>query len=178
MAYVYGHYRADTGKLFYVGKGIGDRAWSKRKRNRYWHNTVNKYGYTVKILEDNLTDELAYAKEKQLIEEVGLQNLTNMTAGGEGGSSGRICSQETRDKISKAKLGEKRSKEVCEMLSRVHKGKTISSEMRQRLSELNKGKQPWNKGKPAWNKGIPMSEESKKKLSESRKKLFKRTKNE
>ncbi len=178
MAYVYGHYKADTGDLFYIGKGTGDRAWSNRKRNKHWRHTVNKHGYVVKILEDNLTEELAYVKEKQLIEEVGLENLTNMTDGGRGGTSGRECSQETRDKISKAKRGKKRPKEISELLSRVHKGKTISLEMRKRLSEINKGKEPWNKGKPAWNKGIPMSEESKKKLSESRKALFKRIKNE
>lgn len=87
MAYVYGHYRKDTGELFYVGKGTGRRAWSKRGRNGYWHNVVNTYGYEVKIIHDNLTEEDAFDKEKELIAEVGLSNLTNMAEGGMGMSS-------------------------------------------------------------------------------------------
>ena len=59
MAYVYGHYRESDGKLFYIGKGIGNRAWDKIRRNRYWFRVVNKHGLIVKIIEDNLTEELS-----------------------------------------------------------------------------------------------------------------------
>jgi len=83
-AYVYGHYKADTGELFYIGKGIGKRAWEKRRRNDHWNNTVNKHGYIVKILHENLSEEEAFNKERELIEEVGLQNLANMVEGGRG----------------------------------------------------------------------------------------------
>jgi hypothetical protein len=83
-AYVYGHYKADTGELFYIGKGTGNRAWQTWKRNPYWKNVVNKHGFTVKLLHENLTEEDAYEKEKQLIAEVGLMNLTNITEGGIG----------------------------------------------------------------------------------------------
>ena len=38
-------------------------------------------------LEDGLTEEQAYEKEKQLIAEVGLENLTNMVKGGKGFTS-------------------------------------------------------------------------------------------
>lgn len=84
MAYVYGHYKADTGELFYVGKGTGNRAWNKSGRNRHWKFVVNKHGFNVKILYDNLTDEEAFAKEKELIAETGVNNLTNVTEGGVG----------------------------------------------------------------------------------------------
>lgn len=84
MAYVYGHYKADTGELFYIGKGNGKRAWEHRSRNPHWKAIVNKHGLSVKILEDNLTDEQAYQKEKSLVEEIGLDNLSNMTEGGIG----------------------------------------------------------------------------------------------
>ena len=87
MAYVYGHYKAYTDELFYIGKGTGNRAWSKRSRNPHWQNVVNKHGLVVKILEDGLTEEQAYEKEKQLIAEVGLENLTNMVKGGKGFTS-------------------------------------------------------------------------------------------
>lgn len=92
MAYVYGHYTADTGKLFYVGKGIKKRAWSFRSRNRYWYNVVNKHGIDIKILYDNLTEEEAYEKEKEIIAEVGLNNLTNVLSGGEGMTSDDVKS--------------------------------------------------------------------------------------
>jgi len=84
MAYVYGHYKADTGELFYIGKGTGNRAWVLTGRNSYWNNVVNKHGVEIKILYDGLTDEDAYEKEKEVIAEVGLENLTNITEGGEG----------------------------------------------------------------------------------------------
>jgi hypothetical protein len=82
MAYVYGHYKADTDELFYVGKGTGNRAWVKKGRNTHWQRIVAKHGYTVRILEDNLTDEQAYSRETELIEEVGLGTLANISAGG------------------------------------------------------------------------------------------------
>jgi hypothetical protein len=84
MAYVYGHYKADTGELFYIGKGTGKRAWDERYRNKHWQSVVKKHGYVVKILAENLTDDEAYRQESAIIAEVGRQNLTNKTEGGEG----------------------------------------------------------------------------------------------
>jgi hypothetical protein len=84
MPYVYGHYKADDGKLFYIGKGNGRRAWRNDSRNRHWQNIVNKHGLVVKIIEDNLTDEEAFEKERQLIAEVGVKNLANAVSGGAG----------------------------------------------------------------------------------------------
>ena len=86
MAYVYGHYKADTGELFYIGKGTGKRAWkfSPSKRSVYWKRVADKHGVNVKILADNLTEEAAYEKEKQLIMEIGLDKLVNILEGGEG----------------------------------------------------------------------------------------------
>jgi hypothetical protein len=84
MAYVYGHYKADTGELFYIGKGTGNRAWSNHGRSVYWKRVAEKHGRAVQIIEDNLTDEEAYIKEKELIEVVGLNNLVNIIDGGYG----------------------------------------------------------------------------------------------
>lgn len=84
MAYVYGHYKVDTGELFYIGKGTGKRAWSKKKRNRYWYDVVANHEYEVRIIEDDLTEEQAFSREKELIAEAGLDNLVNMAEGGEG----------------------------------------------------------------------------------------------
>jgi hypothetical protein len=85
--YVYGHYRNDTGELFYIGKGSRRRAWETAGRNPYWKNVVNKHGIVVKILHENLTDEQAYQKEKELIEDIGLDNLANLIEGGVGMTS-------------------------------------------------------------------------------------------
>jgi DNA polymerase III gamma/tau subunit len=85
MYYVYGHYKKDTGELFYIGKGTKKRAWLKRRKNPHWSNVVNKHGLEVRILEDFLTEEQAFQREKELIEEIGLENLTNLTEGGQGG---------------------------------------------------------------------------------------------
>ena len=98
MAYVYGHYKADTGELFYIGKGTGERAWAKDRRNPHWKNVVAKHGFEVRILEDNLTDVEALDKEKQLIEEIGLDNLTNMTEGGQAGGNG-LSSEEMSKRL-------------------------------------------------------------------------------
>jgi hypothetical protein len=86
-SYVYGHYKADTGELFYIGKGIANRAWEIYGRNPYWKNVVNKHGYTIQILYDNLSEQEAFEKEKELIDEVGLENLTNIVSGGKGMTS-------------------------------------------------------------------------------------------
>lgn len=89
--YIYGHYTADTGKLFYIGKGAGYRAWSSKaqraKQNPHWANVVKKHGYVVKLIEENLTEKQAFRRERELIAEVGLENLTNVISGGIGPTS-------------------------------------------------------------------------------------------
>jgi hypothetical protein len=85
--YVYFHINPIKGEVFYVGKGWGNRAWEKTYRNRYWHNTANKYGYLIHIVEDNLTEEEAFDLEKFYVEKIGRKNLgtghlVNMTEGG------------------------------------------------------------------------------------------------
>lgn len=79
--YVYGH-SDPSGKLFYIGKGSGRRAWS-RDRDRIWNHYVNTclHGdYRVVILADGLTSEAAEALEEEWIdrENEGLINRQNM----------------------------------------------------------------------------------------------------
>lgn len=93
--YVYTH--SINGKVFYVGKGFKDRAWSTLSRNYYWWRWVNYYypNYlregvqipydndivVVNIIKDNMHYSNAYEYEKQIIEHYGVDNLTNILKG-------------------------------------------------------------------------------------------------
>ena len=84
--YVYEHIRLDTMKPFYVGKGCGYRAYAKRGRNVYWRRVVDKHGYIVKKIAENLDEDLAFLTEVERIDQlrrIGIE-LVNMTDGGEG----------------------------------------------------------------------------------------------
>lgn len=84
--YVYVHRRATDGRVFYVGKGKGNRYKSNNLRNNYWHNIVNKHGFTHHIVMRFECEECAFSFERALIKHYGRSNLCNMTDGGEGAS--------------------------------------------------------------------------------------------
>lgn len=103
---VYAHTKPD-GTIFYIGKGLKRRAKEKRGRNKYWQNVVNKYGYNIVILADNLSNEQALAEEILLIEHFNkFDALVNMTTGGEG-MTGYKMPQSAKDKIRSTKWGTK-----------------------------------------------------------------------
>lgn len=118
--YTYFHTRNDTGKVFYVGKGKGNRSQSASGRNFHWQNIVSKCGYKTHIAAKWSTEHEAFEHERFLIlcfRDMGLQ-LTNMTEGGDGWSgathteahknymrekmTGRVFSKETLLKMSKS----------------------------------------------------------------------------
>ena len=89
MKIVYRHRRLDTNEVFYIGMGNVSRAYDKRSRNSHWSNIVNKSGYEVDIIAENLSIEDALELEVFLIEEYGRYDLgtgplVNKTDGGEG----------------------------------------------------------------------------------------------
>lgn len=85
--YVYIHSKLDSREVFYVGKGSGNRAYCN-KRNTYWHNIVNKHGYTVDILEYFKTSKEACKREFELISFYKSKGLAqaNILPGGEDNS--------------------------------------------------------------------------------------------
>jgi hypothetical protein len=86
--YVYKHIRLKDGSTFYIGKGKSDRMYSADGRNVYWKRIVEKDGgFTAKLVKENLTNEEALDLEKKLIAEIGIDNLANMTEGGNGGDT-------------------------------------------------------------------------------------------
>lgn len=103
--YIYEHWRPDTDICFYVGKGKGKRAWDlKNMRNRHFMAVVSKltslgYAVDVRIIANNLSEEEAFQLEIEKIAFYGIDNLTNMTSGGDGLKN---PSKETREKISKS----------------------------------------------------------------------------
>jgi len=138
--YVYVHTRATDGRIFYVGKGMEKRAWSKYSRNKHWKHIVAKYGYNVAIVQDSLTDEQSLTLEIMLIADIGRENLCNLTDGGDG-SSGLIHSEEAKRKVGDAQRGKKITEEHRRRISEFHTGKQISDETRIKMSA-------WQKGKP------------------------------
>ena len=142
LYYVYQHIRLDENLVFYVGKGKNNRHSKKDNRNRYWHNVVNKAGFSSQILYSNLDEELSLLVEMELIDKykkLGVK-LLNITSGGEGVSGlkhtpdtkkkisentkGKIITNDTRIKLSKALIGIKR--------------KPFTDEHRAKLSEASK----------------------------------------
>ena len=79
--YVYCH-RDEQGRVFYVGVGVGKRAWST-DRHDLWHRYVERHlngKYKVCILADNLSQDTAEEMEAELIAHYGdgLVNWVNM----------------------------------------------------------------------------------------------------
>jgi hypothetical protein len=101
--FVYIHKRATDGKIFYVGKGCRYRHKSKWARSQHWHNIVNKYGYTIEIVKNGLSEQEAFELEIKLIAKYNSTGLCNRTIGGEG-ASGVIVSDETKAKLKAQRL--------------------------------------------------------------------------
>lgn len=112
--YVYEHWRLDTDTCFYVGKGTGNRAYSRKSRNIHWKNIVCKLerigsGYEIRLVKTGLSEKEAFDLEMERISFWrDLTDLANRTNGGEGFSGGRH-SDESKKKIS---IGSKKTASV------------------------------------------------------------------
>jgi hypothetical protein len=95
--YVYSHIKKTDGKCFYIGKGTGNRAKSEKGRNEYWHRIVNKHGFESIILVNNISEEKAFELESLICEQIGYENLCNIT---KQKGRGHSKSEETKQKLS------------------------------------------------------------------------------
>lgn len=125
--YVYEHIRPDTGAVFYVGKGCRNRATTSSRRSQHWQNVVAKVGgREVRYIVKNVDEELAYFCEEEALDKykrLGVR-LTNKTDGGGGTNGYRFTmSNEHKQKISQAKIGVSRPKEMVERMKATKKGK-------------------------------------------------------
>ena len=136
--YVYIHSNPETKEVFYVGIGKDNRAWNKwAGRNKFWDNYVNKYGFEVEIIAENLTREQAEDIEIKLIAHLGRRQideggtLVNRSTGGDG-SKGYTHTEEYKQKMSQDRKGKctrkirKLSKESKEKISKKLKGRDIT----------------------------------------------------
>jgi hypothetical protein len=106
LYYTYSHAKPD-GSIFYIGKGVENRAHGFSSRNRYWKRVVAKHGKpTVQILANWKTEQEAFEHEMFLIDcfkGMGFK-LANITKGGDG-VAGLKWTTESKLKLSKSKLG-------------------------------------------------------------------------
>lgn len=151
--YVYEHIRNDNNTVFYVGKGRGKRAYYS-KRNEHHDRIANKFGFTVRIIKDNLTEQEAYTLEKELIHDYvfnkgygidieglrkpdSIYQLTNSTLGGDG-SCGMVHTEEWCKKHSEDMKGKNNPMfgiNVWELYDEEKK-----KEIKEKLSKSNSGK--------------------------------------
>ena len=142
--YTYAYLREDR-TPYYIGKGKGDRIYSKQK-----YIKPPKDKSRIIYLKQNLTEEEAFKHEIYMIDVFGRIDLDtgilhNRTDGGEG-SSGCIPSEEHKRKISEARKGKSYPKREGKLYSKgkgknhYNYDKTLSEETKKKINKATKGK--------------------------------------
>ena len=141
--YVYAYLRPDN-TPYYIGKGTGNRAWSKRKEEI----TPPNDNARIIILEGNLSNIGALALERRYIKWYGRKDLEtgilhNRTEGGDG-TAGIKWSEESKNKVKGRKLSEGHKKKISKSLldnPRINfVPPPITEETRQKLRKAATGK--------------------------------------
>ena len=151
--YVYIH--SVNGKVFYVGKGKGRRAYKTTSRNKHWWKVVNESNnYQIDIISTDLDEDSAYQLEGKLIKHYGLGNLTNVIPFGpiyEGYDKtgennpmwGKTHSLESIERMKLSLVGKRpkgvpRKVEVKEKISNTKMGAKFSDEHKLSLSKAQR----------------------------------------
>lgn len=142
--YVYIWYIVETGEVFYVGKGKGDRYKKLSRRNKFFIDMYNSHNCSVRKIYENLTEEEAFDKEAETIKwyrENTNYRLTNQTDGGDG-VSGWVPSQDFRDKQSKIHKEQWQDEEFKKKMMAIRtdeNGPYKSQEFRDKIAQLVQG---------------------------------------
>lgn len=116
---------------------------------------------------DSLNDNIDNLEKMSNFKHLSLHNKGNNNP-----SYGRLVSEETREKLSKANTGKKRTQEQKDNISKAKVGKKFTKEHREKLSKAHKGKILTEQHKNSISKahiGKKASLETKEKLSKSKK---------
>lgn len=127
--YVYAYLRskdsetAKAGTPYYIGKGQGNRAWSRHRKN----NIKPKDNRYIVFLETNLSDCGACALERRYIlwygrKDIGTGILLNLTDGGDG-MSGMVTVKDINDKAYRVSVDDPRY--ISGELKFIHTGTTL-----------------------------------------------------
>lgn len=175
--YVYEHIRPDTGKVCYVGKGHGSRAWDMRQRRAHHKNIQAKLArdgleMRVRIVRDCLPERCAFVLERIVIalhREKGAK-LCNLTDGGEG-PAGYRHTEEWKAENSRRMKGRPRDPRASEKTAEKLRGRPLSEEHKRKLSESHKGYAPTDTQRENLSKALKgrfFSEEHRRKISEAK----------
>ena len=165
MSYTVYVHKTPNGKL-YIGitKQSCNIRWNSGKnyKSGRFKSAIKKYGWdNIEhiVLLENLSEEIAYECEKYLISKYNTTDKRygyNTSIGGDViWNTGKLMSQEFRQKCREANLGKHHSEETKLKIGEGNKGKYVSNETRKKLSEINKGR--------------ILSEESRRKISKAHK---------
>lgn len=135
--YVYELVNSLDGKVFYVGKGSNNRLnhHVRNARRRISEGNLRKMRKILSIeklggkvlaekLIENLSEKDAFDMEELVIRRYRLENLTNLSYGGEGNA----WTEESKEKLSKTKTGILRPPEVRKNMSLNRKGKCLGDQ--------------------------------------------------
>ena len=132
--YVYAYLRTD-GTPYYIGKGLGRRAWKTHRRGQADLRPEDKA--LINVLVTDLTEVQAFEWERALIEILReVSKLENKTSGGQGCSN---PSAETRKKISESSRRLVHTPEACAKIRAARAKQVITDEHRQSISKRLKG---------------------------------------
>lgn len=129
--YVYLHTTADTGEVFYVGKGSGRRVRNRASRNAGWQETERARGFHAHIIRDGLTETEALAFEADVISFFGREMLAVLALGG-AGASGYKHTDAARSAMSEKRRGRRLSASVKQRMSDTIRSRPDLMEQRRR----------------------------------------------